>query len=139
MDRIYKMMKRNNKGFTLVELMVVVLIIGILVAIAIPIYKSVSDKAEKSAMAANLRTINGAIMQALTTETAEFANANALTTKLKSDYIQWPAGPGTLTEDSYTITGNSPTTYKAQVTIGTGSEGGLDAGNYTLVGGELKK
>jgi prepilin-type N-terminal cleavage/methylation domain-containing protein len=28
MDRFYKMMKRNNKGFTLVELMVVLLILG---------------------------------------------------------------------------------------------------------------
>jgi hypothetical protein len=44
-----------------------------------------------------------------------------------------------LTVDSYTITGNSPTTYKAQVTIGEGKEGGLEAGSYTLVGGELKK
>ncbi len=42
--------------------MVVVVIIGILAAIAVPVYKSVTVKAERSAVEANLRTIDGAIM-----------------------------------------------------------------------------
>jgi prepilin-type N-terminal cleavage/methylation domain-containing protein len=63
MDRIYKMMKRNNKGFTLVELMVVLLIIGILVAIAIPIYNSTQKNAKVKADQANVRTLNGATAQ----------------------------------------------------------------------------
>jgi type II secretion system protein G len=63
MDRFYKMMKRNNKGFTLVELMVVLLILGILVAIAIPIYNSTQKNAKVKACNANIRTINGAISQ----------------------------------------------------------------------------
>ena len=62
MEKICKMLKRNNKGFTLVELMVVLLIIGILVAIAIPIYNSTQAKAKEKACAANLRTIDGAIV-----------------------------------------------------------------------------
>ncbi|NTW29084.1 MAG: prepilin-type N-terminal cleavage/methylation domain-containing protein [Coriobacteriia bacterium] len=52
--------RKNDEGFTLVELMVVVLIIGILVAIAIPVFNNASNNARIKSCQANMRTIEGA-------------------------------------------------------------------------------
>ena len=47
--------KLNKKGFTLAELLVVVAIIGVLVAISIPIFTSQLEKAREATDAANIR------------------------------------------------------------------------------------
>lgn len=60
-QKFMKMMNKNKKGFTLVELMVVVVIIGILVAIAVPVYNGVSTNAQANADKATVRTLNGAV------------------------------------------------------------------------------
>jgi prepilin-type N-terminal cleavage/methylation domain len=57
--------KKNKKGFTLVELMVVVVIIGILTAIAIPVYNSVTANAKEKTCLANQRTIDSSIEVAM--------------------------------------------------------------------------
>ena len=49
-------MKKNNKGFTLAELLIVVAIIAVLVAIAIPVFTSQLEKSRDAASIANIRS-----------------------------------------------------------------------------------
>jgi prepilin-type N-terminal cleavage/methylation domain-containing protein len=48
-------MKKNNKGFTLAEMLIVVAIIAVLIAIAIPTFMGQMTRAQRAADAANLR------------------------------------------------------------------------------------
>ena len=52
---MFKKLRKNEKGFTLAELLIVVAIIGVLVAISIPIFTSQLEKAREATDAANLR------------------------------------------------------------------------------------
>ena len=94
-----------KRGFTLVEIMIVVATIGILATIAIPNYVKARGTSQRNACINNLRQLDGAVQQwALEnkkgpTDPAALSDA---TPYLKSSVI-CPTG-GTSISDSYTVT-----------------------------------
>jgi prepilin-type N-terminal cleavage/methylation domain-containing protein len=102
----------GQRGFTLVEIMIVVAIIGLLASIAVPNFVKARTQARQKACISNLELIEGAIQQwALTLNKADNAT---VTYGDISSYLQravvCPSGGSTF-DDSYTIsTVNAPPT-----------------------------
>ena len=71
-------MKNNNRGFTLAELLIVVAIIAVLVAIAIPIFTNQLEKAREAVDMSNARSYYAEIASALLT--GDLKDANDTTT-----------------------------------------------------------
>ena len=68
MKSLLKKARENKKGFTLAELLVVVAIVGILVAISIPVFTAQLGKARKATNEANLRAAKAAAVAAYLTD-----------------------------------------------------------------------
>lgn len=78
-------MKQNDKGFTLMELLIVIAIISVLVAIAIPMFSSQLEKGREVTDLANVR----AAYAQVSTEAMLGDTDAAVTVKLKQKKADW--------------------------------------------------
>ena len=101
-------MKINSSpkgGFTLVEIMIVVAIIGLLATIAIPNFAKARTSAQKTACISNLQRIDGSIQQwalDLKKDAGDPVSYADIKSYMKNE-VSCPSG-GTSFADSYTIT-----------------------------------
>ena len=96
--------KLNKKGFTLAELLIVVAIIAILIAIAIPIYTGLLERAQIGVNTANARSLKGAAIATILGDW-EVLGGGAKDAPYASDNNRFPAN-GWFAEAKFDAQGN---------------------------------
>ena len=99
-------MKNNSKGFTLVEIMIVVVIIGLLAAMAIPAFQKVRASSQDKAVLNNLRQLGAAADQYFLEKGVSQVATTALVGTESDKYVK-------------VLTPVANETYPTQVTQGT--------------------
>ncbi len=87
------MKKNNNKGFTLAELLIVVAIIAVLVAIAIPVFTAQLEKAREATDIANVRS---AYAEVITYYLTDNDSTTSIAVEAKQTVADWQGASGTI-------------------------------------------
>ncbi|RJP35205.1 MAG: prepilin-type N-terminal cleavage/methylation domain-containing protein [Candidatus Omnitrophota bacterium] len=125
--------KKNESGFTFIEIIVVIVIIGIIAAIAVPKFVNLTGDAKKAAADGTIGAINSACSIAFAKHRASgtdtddgtwIINAEKLATWLDGGYPEGVSGSGTTVklQDGRTLTITPETKdNRAKVAVGSGS------------------
>ena len=88
---MFKFLK-SKKGFTLVELMIVVVIMAILVAVAVPIYSAVTANAKKKTCIGNMREIVSSVTNSVMLAGGACSGNFVIETNTSGDNGEFKAG-----------------------------------------------
>ena len=115
-------MTKTQQGFTLIELMIVVAIIGILAAIAIPAYQDYTVRSKVTEVVAGMSAAKTSIAEFYNSQGHMPANANSagFTTAIQAKYLD---------NLTYTVIGTSGATIQGHIT---GNLGGSTAADQTV-------
>ncbi|MBR3554958.1 MAG: type II secretion system protein [Oscillospiraceae bacterium] len=83
------MKKMNKKGFTLAELLIVVAIIAVLVAIAIPVFAAQLEKSREATDVANVRSAYASLVSEYLLE----PGSNTFSVSAKQETAGWATSP----------------------------------------------
>ena len=87
-------MKKTKRGFTIVELVIVIAVIAILAAILIPVFANVTDSANEASLKAEIKNAYSAFVADVALEGDTYESIEEYIFGDGTDYYKWDASAG---------------------------------------------